>query len=60
LYSSPKLNTLKCKTNEFIEIFEGTNLRDIQFWTGKTYRPLIYKEIKNKFLGETVRPRNIE
>lgn len=60
LYSSPKLNTLKCKTNEFIEIFEGVNLRDIQFWTGKTYRPLIYKEIKNKFLGETVRPRNIE
>jgi len=51
LYADPKINTLKCKVNEFAEIYEGTTLKDVLTWTGNEYRPLKYKEIKNDFLG---------
>ena len=34
LYSDPKMNILKCKTNEFAEIYEGAQLKDILFWNG--------------------------
>jgi hypothetical protein len=51
LYSDPKMNILKCKTNEYAEICEGSNLKDILFWNGHEYRPLKYKEIKSEFLG---------
>lgn len=60
LYSDPHMNILKCKTNEFAEIYERSDLKDILFWTGKEYRPLKYKELKNDFLGQTIRPLNIE
>ena len=60
LYSDPKMNILKCKTNEYAEICEGSNLKDILFWNGHEYRPLKYKEIKSEFLGQTIRPLNIE
>ena len=60
LYSDPKMNILKCKTNEFAKIYEGTELKDILFWDGHEYRPLHYKEIKNDFLGQTIKPLNIE
>ena len=60
LYSNPELNTLKCKTNEFAEIFEGNELKDVLFWNGKKYRPLRYKEIKNNYIGQTIKPRNLE
>ena len=60
LYADPKMNTLKCKINEYAEIYEGKELKDVLNWTGKEYRPLKYKEIKNDFLGSTIRPLNIE
>ena len=60
LYSDPKMNILKCKTNEFAKIYEGADLKDILFWNGTEYRPLRYKEIKNDFIGQTIKPLNIE
>ena len=60
LYSDPKMNILKCKTNEFAKIYSGQELKDILFWNGHEYRPLKYKEIKSDFLGQTVRPLNVE
>lgn len=60
LYSDPKINTLKCKTNEFIEVFEGQKLKDILFWNGNEYRTLKYKELKSDFLNQTIKPLNIE
>lgn len=60
LYADPKMNILKCQTNEFAEIYEGSNLKDVLTWTGQMYRPLKYKELKIDFLGETIRPLNIE
>ena len=60
LYSDPKMNILKCKTNEFVKIYDGKDLKDILFWNGHEYRPLKYKEIKSEFLGTTIRPLNME
>lgn len=60
IYSDPSNNVLNCKTNEFAEIYEGTELKDILFWNGKEYTPLKYKDIKNPYLGETIKPRNLE
>lgn len=60
MYADPKMNILKCRTNEFAEIYQGSELKDVLTWTGQEYRPLKYKEIKNDFLGQTIRPLNIE
>lgn len=60
LYQCPTMNTLKCKTNQFAEIFVGDELKDILFWNGKEYTPLKYKDIKNVYTGETIKPRNLE
>ena len=60
LYADPKINTLNCHINEFAQIYEGTQLKDILFWNGNTYRKLKYKDIKNPYIGETIKPRNIE
>ena len=60
LYSDPKMNILKCKTNEYAEIYEGSTLKDILFWNGQEYRPLKYKEIKNDFMNQLITPLNIE
>lgn len=60
LYSDPKINILGCKINEFCEIYDGSTLKDVLFWTGKEFRPLKYKELRNDFFNETIRPRNIE
>ena len=60
LYADPKMNTLKCKINEYAEIYEGKELKDILTWTGSSYRPLKYKEIKSEYLGQTIKPLNIE
>lgn len=59
LYSSPTLNILNAKTNEFCEIYEGADLKDILFWNGERYRALNYKEFTTS-LGEKIKPRNIE
>ena len=60
MYADPKMNILKCKTNEFAEIYQGSELKDVLTWTGQIYRPLKYKELKVDFLGQTIRPLNIE
>ena len=59
LYTDPKMNILKCKTNEFAEIYEGKELKDILFWTGEEYRKLKYKDFTAP-TGEHISPRNIE
>lgn len=59
LYSDPKMNILKCKTNEFAKIYDGANLKDILFWDGREYRRLKYKEFVAP-TGERIVPRNIE
>lgn len=59
LYSNPELNVLKAHTNEFCEIFEGNQIKDVLVWDGNRYRPLIYKEFRS-ILGEKIQPRNLE
>lgn len=59
LYQDPKINVLKCKVNEFAEIYEGKELKDILFWNGHEYRKLKYKDFTAP-TGEHISPRNIE
>lgn len=59
LYSDPKINILKCQTNEFAEIYVGSELKDILVWTGEEYRNIKYKEFVAP-TGERIRPRNLE
>lgn len=60
LYTDPKMNTLNCKINEYAEIFVDQELKDILRWNGEEYVPIRYKDIKNTYLGETIKPRNLE
>lgn len=60
LYNDKKMNILKCQTNEFAEIYVGSELKDVLFWDGKEYRPLKYKEIRSEFLNKSIRPLNLE
>ena len=60
LYSDPKINILNCKINEFAEIFVNGTLKDVLFWNGEEYTTLKYKPIKNPYLNETIKPRNLE
>ena len=60
LYSNPKMNVLNAKINEYCEIYEGTELKDILRWDGTEYKKLNYKDIKNPYLNETIKPRNLE
>ena len=59
LYEDPKVNVLKCKINEFAEVYEGKQLKDVLFWTGHEYRKLKYKDFTAP-TGEHISPRNIE
>ena len=60
LYTDPQMNVLKCKTNEFAKIYSGSELKDVLFWDGTSYRPLKYKDIKSDFLGKNIHPLNLE
>lgn len=60
LYSDSSDNILKCKTNEFAKIFKDNKLKDVLFWNGKQYTPLKYKDIKNPYINEIIKPRNLE
>lgn len=60
LYSQPEINVLDARINEFCEIFEGDQLKDVLFWNGERYTNLKYSDFKNKFLNETIKPRNLE
>jgi len=59
IYTSPEFNVLNAQTNEFCELYEGDELKDVQFWNGEHYRQLKYREFKN-MLGEKIAPRNLE
>ena len=59
LYSNPKMNVLNCKINEYAEIYQGTELKDVLCWNGEQYRKLNYKEFTTT-LGEKIKPRNLE
>ena len=60
LYTSPEFNILNAKINEFCELFEGDELKDILIWNGDYYTKLKYKSIKNNFLNTTIHPLNLE
>ena len=59
IYSDPKINILRAQTNEFVEIYEGSELKDILHWNGHEYRNLKYNVFKGK-MGEKIAPRNLE
>ena len=60
LYSHPENNIFNAKVNEFIEVFVEDELKDVLFWDGTKYCNLNYKPLKNKYLDETIKPRNLE
>jgi len=60
LYSNPEMNTLQANINEYCEIYEGTELKDILRWTGEKYVPLKWNDFKNNFLNKKVKPYNLE
>lgn len=60
LYSDPKMNILNCRINEYAQIYQGQELRDIVRWDGNEYQPIKYKDIRNHFLNEIIKPLNLE
>lgn len=60
LYSDSNINTLNAKINEYCEIYEGNTLKDVLRWDGERYCNLKYRDVKNPFTQETIRPRNLE
>ena len=60
IYSSPQFNTLNATVNEYCELFEGSELKDIVRWDGQRYSPLKYSNISNKFLNKNIKPLNLE
>lgn len=59
LYSEPTINILGAKINEYCEIFEGSELKDVLRWDGEKYCKLKYKDITSA-VGQKWRPLNIE
>ena len=65
LYSRKNVNILNAKQNEFCEIYEGQEIKDISFWNGLEYVELKYSPIHEPGLGrekdkDKVNPRNIQ
>jgi len=60
LYSDPKMNILNCKINEYAQIYQEQELKDIVRWDGNEYKPIKYKDIRNHFLNEIIKPLNLE
>ena len=60
LYGEPEKNTLGAITNEYCKIWENGELKDILRWSGERYEKLKYKEMKNSYTQEVLKPRNIE
>ena len=59
LYSRPNENVLQANINEYCEIYEDEELKDILRWTGEKYTSLKYQNFTS-VLGEKIRPRNLE
>ena len=60
LYSNPEMNVLHANINEYCEIFENQELKDILRWTGEKYVPLKWNTFKNTFLNKKIQPYNLE
>lgn len=60
LYSNPEMNILQANINEYCEIFEGSELKDILRWTGEKYVSLKWANFKNNFLNKKIAPLNLE
>lgn len=60
LYSDPKMNILNCRINEYAQIYQEQELKDIVRWDGNEYKPIKYKDIRNHFLNEIIKPLNLE
>lgn len=60
LYSNTSENLLECKINEYAIIYHKDELKDILFWDGTEYHNLKYKNIKNPYTGEIIKPLNLE
>jgi len=60
LYSNPEMNVLQAQINQYCEIYEGQELKDILRWTGEKYVPLKWNNFKNNFLNKKVKPYNLE
>ena len=60
LYSHPETNTLNAITNEYCKIHENGKLKDVLRWDGQRYLPLKYKDMKNPYTQEILKPRNLE
>ena len=59
IYSEPNNNVLGAKINEYCEIYEGNELKDVLRWDGEKYCNLKYREMRTA-LGEVIKPRNLE
>ena len=60
LYSNPTNNILKANLNEYCEIYENEELKDILRWTGEKYTTLKWANFKNNFLNKKIQPLNLE
>ena len=59
IYSEPNNNILGAKINEYCEIYEGNELKDVLRWDGEKYCNLKYRDMRTA-LGEVIKPRNLE
>ena len=60
LYTDPTINILNAHINEYCEIFESDELKDVLRWTGEKYTSLEYNNFKNNFLNKKIQPYNLE
>lgn len=60
LYSEPTKNVLNANINEYCEIYENDELKDILRWTGEKYVTLKWNNFKNNFLNKKIQPYNLE
>ena len=60
LYSKPTENILNANINEYCEIYEKEELKDILRWTGEKYTSLKWSNFKNNFLNKKIAPLNLE
>lgn len=60
LYSEPTKNILNANINEYCEIFEDNELKDVLRWTGEKYTTLKWNNFKNTFLNKKIQPLNLE
>ena len=60
LYANPQMNILNAPINQYCEIFQGNELKDILRWDGVQYQRLKYSNFRNTFLNTNIKPLNLE